>query len=97
MQGQCKPNAIEFTRIAEAQPVLAILLQKYSPPAKRMFHWREKMFQIWDFFYFCCNTCRYSLHVMPYALRKRRESVVRLGMPESSPMRLMDSSVVFRR
>jgi hypothetical protein len=54
MQGQCKPNAIEFTRIAEAQPVLAILLQKYNPPAKRMFHWREKMFQIWESFYFCC-------------------------------------------
>ena len=24
VQGQCKPNAIEFTRIAEVQPVLAV-------------------------------------------------------------------------
>ena len=28
VQGQCKPNAIEFTRIAEVQPVLAKFFAK---------------------------------------------------------------------
>ena len=28
------------------------LWQRYKKPAKRMFHWWEKMFQIWEFYFF---------------------------------------------
>ena len=38
MQGQCKPNAIELARIAEAQPVLAFdnaKVQAFWKPTKK--------------------------------------------------------------
>ena len=33
-----------------------ILGQRYKKPAKRMFHWWEKMFQIWEFYSFPCDS-----------------------------------------